>query len=96
MTFCEELFYFDPVSEAILVIWVIAISVTVFAKSKRARVIAWSVLILVILAPFFIAIARPEEAHVAREFRGMLILLGLLLFPILWLIKLAYPKIRGH
>jgi hypothetical protein len=84
------------VSEAILVIWVIAISVTVFAKNKRARLIAWSVLILMVLGSFFIAIGRPEEAHTAGEFRGMLILLGLLLFPILWLIKLAYLKIRGH
>jgi TRAP-type mannitol/chloroaromatic compound transport system permease large subunit len=81
---------------AIIVIWVIAISVTVFAKNKRARVIAWSVLIFMVVGSFFVGIGRPEEAHMAGEFAAMLILLGLLLFPILWLIKLAYPKIGGH
>ena len=79
-----------------MVIWVIAISVIVFAKNKRTRVIAWSVLILMVLGPLFIAIGRPEEAQMARQFRGILFLLGLLLLPILWLIKLAYSKIRGH
>jgi hypothetical protein len=49
-----------------------------------------------LVGSFFVGIGRPEEAHMAGEFAAMLILLGLLLFPILWLIKLAYPKIRGH
>jgi hypothetical protein len=49
-----------------------------------------------VLGSFLVGIGRSEEAHTAGEYAGMLILLWFLLFPILWLIKLAYPKIRGH
>ena len=81
---------------AIIVICVIVISVAVLAKNKRVRVIAWSVLILMVLGSFFVASGRPEEAHMAREFRGLLILLVVFLSPILYMIKLAYRKIRGR
>jgi hypothetical protein len=84
------------VSAAIIVIWVIAISVIVFAKNKLARVIAWSVQIFMVLGLFFVGIVRPEEARMGGEFAGLLILSWFILFPILWLIKFAYSKIRWH
>ena len=81
---------------AIIVIWVIAILVIVFAKNKRARVIALSVQIFMVLGSFFVDIVRPEEAQMGGEFAGMLILLWFILFPIFWLIKFAYSKVRWH